>query len=123
MKQTKQKEIILNAVNELQNHPTADEIYLYLKKDHPRLSLATVYRNLNIYTQEGKIRKVSIPGDSDRFDYALDHHEHFFCESCKKIYDVDLNINGIVHNINPFKVSSYKLMIFGSCDTCLNSIN
>lgn len=123
MKHTKQKEIILDAVNVLKDHPTADEIYLYLKKDHPRLSLATVYRNLNLYAQDGRIRKVSIPGDSDRFDFNINHHEHFYCETCHKIFDVNLNVKEVMHKVSPFTVSSYKLMIYGNCDTCVNPKN
>ncbi|HET6785561.1 MAG TPA: transcriptional repressor [Erysipelotrichaceae bacterium] len=118
MKHTKQKEIILDAVFDLKYHPTADEIYLHLKKDHPRLSLATVYRNLNIYTEEGKVRKVSIPGDSDRFDFNLSYHEHFYCEKCNKVYDIQLNLKDVVNKISPFTVSSYKLMLYGSCEMC-----
>lgn len=123
MKRTKQKEIILEAVNELKFHPTADEIYIHLKKDNPRLSLATVYRNLNLYSTEGKIRKVSIPGDSERFDYDLSHHEHFYCESCEKVFDIHLNINEMIESNGRFNVSSYKLMLFGTCVTCTNNKN
>jgi len=121
VKHTKQKEIILDAVYNLKYHPTADEIYLHLKKDHPRLSLATVYRNLNIYAEEGKVRKVSIPGDSERFDFNLSNHEHFYCEKCNKVYDVQLNLNDVVSKISPFTVSFYKLMLFGTCETCVST--
>ena len=123
MKRTKQKEIILDAVFELNHHPTADEIYLYLKKDYPRLSLATVYRNLNTYAQDGKIRKVSIPGDSERFDFNLSEHEHFYCESCHQVYDVKENISEVIDNVSPFVLSSYKLMLYGTCESCKNHKN
>lgn len=123
MKRRKQKEIILDAVFELNHHPTADEIYLYLKKDYPRLSLATVYRNLNTYAQDGKIRKVSIPGDSERFDFNLSEHEHFYCESCHQVYDVKVNISEVINNVSPFVLSSYKLMLYGTCESCKNHKN
>lgn len=123
MKHTKQKEVILEAVYELKFHPTADEIYIHLKKDNPRLSLATVYRNLNTYAAEGKIRKVSIPGDSERFDFDLNQHEHFYCESCQKIFDIHLNTHELIKNIERFNVSSYKLMLFGTCEMCTNTRN
>lgn len=118
MKHTKQKQIILDAVQDLKDHPTADEIYLHLKKDYPRLSLATVYRNLNIYSEEGKVRKVSIPKDSERFDFNVCNHEHFYCEKCHKVYDVHLNLKDVVNNISSFTVTSYKLMLYGICKTC-----
>lgn len=120
MKNTRQKEIILDAVNQLKNHPTADEIYLYLKKDNPKLSLATVYRNLNQFAKEGRIRRVSVPGDSERFDSTMDVHEHFFCENCGNIHDV--HIPGLEEQLvkHPtLKVTDYKLMLFGQCDICL----
>ena len=123
MKRTKQKEIILDAVFELNHHPTADEIYLYLKKDYPRLSLASVDRNLNTYAQDGKIRKVSIPGDSERFDFNLSEHEHFYCESCHQVYDVKVNISEVINNVSPFVLSSYKLMLYGTCEACKNHKN
>ena len=123
MKNTKQEEIILDAVYKLNHHPTADEIYLYLKNDFPRLSLATVYRNLNMYAQNGKIRKVSVPGDSERFDFNLSEHEHFYCESCHQVFDVNVNVGEVINKISPFVLSSYKLMLYGTCDSCLNRKN
>ena len=119
MKNTRQKEIILDAVKHLENHPTADEIYLYLKKDHPRLSLATVYRNLNQFATEGRIRKVSVPGDSDRFDATMDVHEHFYCETCGLIHDVQIpGLEAQLLNHPSMKITDYKLMLFGECEHC-----
>ena len=119
MKNTRQKEIILDAVSHLKEHPTADEIYLHLKKDNPKLSLATVYRNLNQFAAEGRIRKVSVPGDSERYDAMMDAHEHFYCESCGTI--LDIHINGLEEqllNHPTMKVDDYKLMLFGKCEQC-----
>ncbi len=119
MKNTRQKEIILDAVKHLENHPTADEIYLYLKKVHPRLSLATVYRNLNQFATEGRIRKVSVPGDSDRFDAVMETHEHFYCESCGLIHDVQIpGLEAQLLNHPSMKITDYKLMLFGECELC-----
>lgn len=122
MKNTRQKEIILDAVNQLKTHPTADEIYLYLKQDNPKLSLATVYRNLNQFANEGRIRRVSVPGDSERYDSTMDIHEHFYCETCGYIHDV--HIHGLeeqLMNHPTLKVTDYKLMLFGKCEQCIAS--
>lgn len=119
MKNTRQKEIILDAVNQLKNHPTADEIYLCLKKDNPKLSLATVYRNLNQFATEGRIRKVSVPGDSERYDAVMDKHEHFYCESCGKIHDIHIEgLDEKLMNHPVMKINEYKLMLFGQCEQC-----
>ena len=119
MKNTRQKEIILDAVSHLKEHPTADEIYLHLKKDNPKLSLATVYRNLNQFAAEGRIRKVSVPGDSERYDAVLDVHEHFYCEKCGLIQDVQIpGLEAQLINHASMKITDYKLMLFGECELC-----
>ncbi len=120
MKTTKQKEAILAAVCTMRNHPTADEIYHKLKKDNERLSLGTVYRNLSAFTENGDIRKVSVPGFGDRFDFRLDEHEHMYCEKCGRVYDVNINfsVNDVLSNKNNVKITGYKLMLYGLCENC-----
>ncbi len=120
MKNTKQKEVILEAVFTLQNHPTADEIYGSLKKYYERLSLGTVYRNLNSFAEMGKIRKIAVPGYGDRFDFRTDEHEHMFCEKCGRVYDINASVN--IQSLLPegckAQISGYKLMLYGVCEGC-----
>ncbi len=87
-RQTKQKELIMRAVLEHGGHPTAEEIYNKLKDDYPRLSLATVYRNLNLFTTQGKLSSVVIPGEPLHFDYISHPHAHLICRKCGHIVDV-----------------------------------
>ena len=61
---TIQKALILRAVCELKRHLTADEVYEFVKKDHPSIGKGTVYRNLAILAEEGAIRKVEVPDGS-----------------------------------------------------------
>ena len=68
---TVQCTLVLNAVNELKNHPTADEVYNLIAKEHPSVSRATVYRNLNKLTEEGQLSRRVIPGGADRFDHRV----------------------------------------------------
>ena len=58
---TIQKDMVLKTVRELKRHLTADEVYGYIKKDHPNIGKGTVYRNLGILAEEGAIRKVEVP--------------------------------------------------------------
>lgn len=117
MKTTKQKEAILAAVCTMRTHPTADEIYDKLRKDFPRISLGTVYRNLNTFAEKGTIKKVSLPGSGDRFDYRIDKHEHLVCTKCKKVFDVDalVDINLADHS---FHIHEYSLVLYGICGNC-----
>ena len=68
MRQTKQKRYIMEAFQNYHGHPTAEELYAVLSPKHPRLSLATVYRNLNQFADKGMINRVIIPNGPTRFD-------------------------------------------------------
>ena len=73
---TIQRDITLQAVRSLGNHATADEIYAYVSQEHPRIGRGTIYRNLNILAEEGKIRKLKIPDGPDCFDHNCTASPH-----------------------------------------------
>ena len=120
MKATKQKEIILSTVHTMRNHPTADEVYRTLRENYPRLSLGTVYRNLNAFAKNGDILKVTVPGGGDRYDFKTDQHEHMLCENCGQVFDVEAKVN-IVINGTQVVINGYTLLLNGFCPKC--SIN
>ena len=62
---TIQRSLVLEAVNKLQCHATADEVYAEISKDHPTISKATIYRNLNVLSELGEIRRLEIPGSAE----------------------------------------------------------
>lgn len=122
MKFSKQREIILNEVMNSHLHPTADNIYTNLKKDNPELSLGTVYRNLSQLTKYGIISKLSITGQSDRFDRNINPHAHLICEKCNNIFDVESDsicefINNLSHEQN-LTILDYNLVLNGICKNC-----
>lgn len=71
MRYSKQRELVLQKVEQLCDHPTAEEIFDLAARECPGLSLGTVYRNLNSLVDAGRVRRVSIPGKADRFDHTL----------------------------------------------------
>jgi Fur family transcriptional regulator, ferric uptake regulator len=89
---TIQKDLVLKAVQDLKRHLTADEVYEYIKKDHPNIGKGTVYRNLGILAEEGAIRRVEIPDGPDRFDFTLKNHYHVRCVKCGAVSDVDMDV-------------------------------
>lgn len=119
---TKQRNIVFSAVMALKNHPSADEVFHYIYQDHPSISRATVYRNLNRLAIEGTIKKVDIPSGADRFDYRLDDHYHFQCLSCGKVYDVNKeDVSGAQMAVNEdhgFDISSVDIVFKGLCPDC-----
>ncbi len=126
MKRTKQKAMIYNAVVQHRCHPTADYIYNLLKPENPNLSLATVYRNLNTFAEDGLILKLRMPNGSDRFDGTLTPHYHMVCERCGEVSDIDLNeLEHLTEDIQArsgFSVSYFNLVIYGVCKNCNSAI-
>ena len=86
---TIQKKLILDSVENLKNHPTADEIYEDIANTHPTISKGTVYRNLNTMCDENAVFRVKVHNGSDRFDFNIKPHYHFECQECKKVFDID----------------------------------
>ncbi len=112
-----------NAVNELKRHVTADEVYEFIKKDHPTIGKGTVYRNLGILAEEGAIRKVEVPDGPDRFDFTLENHYHVRCVNCGDILDVDMDeipdLEKRIHNNHGVKFLSYDIFFKGICPECM----
>lgn len=119
---TLQCSLVLETVNRLQSHATADEIYAEIVKDHPQISRGTVYRNLNRLAEMGKIRKRQMPGGPDRFDHQCDDHYHIKCEKCGRVFDVDMEyIEGLEKNIKElhgFELTGYDIIFRGICPDC-----
>ena len=70
MRYSKQRELVMQTVQQLCDHPTAEEIYDKAAQECPNLSLGTVYRNLNSLVEAGRVRRVSIPGKADRLPWC-----------------------------------------------------
>lgn len=124
-RQTIQRSLVLKAVNKLQCHATADEIYEEIVKEHPNVSRATVYRNLNLLSETGHIRKIEIPGGADCFDHICHDHCHVKCEKCGRIFDVDMEyVTGLEKNIRNdrgFSFTGYDIIFRGICPDCQKS--
>lgn len=126
VKKSRQREALLKELQSSHDHPTAEELYLSLKKEIPNLSLGTVYRNLSLLDNEGEISKISSDG-ADRYDGNTMPHCHFSCTECGRVCDViipegTLSItDDIVKNIDGV-VEKYTLNFFGICSECKNKI-
>ena len=75
---SRQREIIRDAVMARCDHPTADQIYLDVREKDDKISRGTVYRNLGILSENGNVTNVKVPA-ADRYDSRLDRHYHLFC--------------------------------------------
>jgi Fur family peroxide stress response transcriptional regulator len=119
---TRQKEAILRAARASGDHPTADRVYEAVRRELPKISLGTVYRNLQRLVSEGKMTLAPVQDRSARFDPKSEPHDHFVCESCQKIYDVDRS-GGMAVDLGGFerqgfRVKSHTLSVYGLCPVC-----
>lgn len=119
---TIQKELVLKTVRELKRHVTADEVYEFIKKDHPRIGKGTVYRNLGILAEEGEIRKVEVPNGPDRFDFTVQNHYHVRCIRCGEVFDVDMDevmdLKEKIHDAHGIQFLNYDIFFKGICPAC-----
>ena len=122
---TIQRSLVLEAVNRLQCHATADEIYEEIRRDHPNISRATVYRNLNVLSEMGEIRRMETPGGADRFDHRCHDHCHVRCQKCGRVFDVDVDfITGLeqrIRDAHGFEFTGYDILFRGICPDCQNA--
>lgn len=85
---THQRRVILDIVTENAGHWTADEVFLKVRRRLPNISLATVYRNLEVLSSIGLISKLDMAGNQKRFDGNQDDHYHVRCTNCGRIDDI-----------------------------------
>lgn len=118
---TIQKELVKNAVISLHGHVTADEVYDFIKKEHPSVGKGTVYRNLNILVEEGAVRRVEISDGSDCFDFTIREHYHVKCIECGKVFDVDMDTIDLMKKIRDkhgIEFLSFDILFRGICSKC-----
>ncbi len=120
MKKSKQRDIILSHLKEVKTHPSADELYLEVKKELPKVSLATVYRNLEQLEQHGLINL--LPGKVKRYDGNIEVHQHLSCPKCGKICDTEISglEDGVIALDKLAKDNNvlYRVDFFKDCKNC-----
>ena len=117
---TKQRQIILDAVRSRMDHPGAEQIYNQVHAVDPKISMGTVYRNLALLAEEGKILAIRLP-DADRFDLTTGAHNHFVCEKCGRVFDVDIDYDSSLDERcteSGFVIHSHQTVFSGVCPEC-----
>ena len=114
----KYAEEVLAAVTELQRHPTAEQVFLEMKREHPGIALGTVYKHLNGLAEEGRLLRITEPGSPDRYD-RTERHDHLICSRCGKITDVRLpDMQERIREALGQEILSYDLRIRYICPAC-----
>jgi len=123
---TRQRRIILETVKDLKTHPTADEVFGLVRKKLPRISLGTVYRNLELLTEQGIIRKLDTAGQQKRFDGDISPHYHVKCVKCGKIDDLYFELpkpSSEWAAETSFQILEYNVELLGICPQCQKNMN
>jgi len=118
---TKQRKVVLEVLSTFDSHPTADMIYDKVREKLPRISLGTVYRNLEVLAEEGLIRKLTVGNDRKRFDHDLSDHNHIRCTVCHRIDDVDFNLSPLNENMiekKGYELLGHTVVFWGKCPDC-----
>ena len=109
---------ILEIVNRVGGHMTAEQVFLEMKRQYPSVVIATVYNNLNTLCAQGVIRRLSVEGQPDRYDRTL-RHDHLVCRSCGKLKDVFLgDLTEYLRTETGLEIDSYDLKLSYVCDEC-----
>lgn len=122
---TRQKELVRDAVYEMKRHVTASDVYDFIKKKYPQIGKGTVYRNLDILAEEGKIRKVEVADGPNQYDFTLKNHYHVRCIICGEVSDVDMEEIGDlfekIRDTHGMEFLSYDIAFKGICKNCRES--
>src|SRR5213594_4272626 len=118
---TRQRRIILEVVHATDAHPTAAFVYRRVRRRLPRVSLATVYRNLRRLAAEGFLAERADPSGL-RFDGNTAPHDHFTCVTCGRIYDVPASpptlVRGRLAGRTGFEILDHRIEFCGRCRAC-----
>ncbi len=121
---SRQREAIIHFLSGRKDHPTAEVIYGELKKDMPNLSLGTVYRNLNLLSNMGRIKKFSALDGSEHFDGNTKPHQHLICTVCGCVDDIDIGdtsfLDGQAAKSYGSTIDTHEIFFYGKCRRCID---
>jgi Fur family transcriptional regulator, ferric uptake regulator len=122
LRMTQQRRVILEELSAVTSHPTADELYQRVRRRLPRISLGTVYRNLEIMAQLGEIQRIGAAGTQRRFDATTAVHYHIRCTTCGQVADLSLKpvlrLEQEAARTSGFAITGHWVEFQGVCPKC-----
>jgi len=119
---TPQRQVILDELHALHTHPTAAELYALVRQRLPRISLGTVYRNLEVLCEDGLARKLTLAGRDTRYDGQVHCHDHVRCTGCGVVRDLPPGAvatrPALPAETAGFAIEGYRLEYLGLCPAC-----
>ena len=119
---TPQRQVVLEELRRVSSHPTAVELYEIVRRRMPKISLGTVYRNLDLLAERGVIQKLALGGSEARFDGDPERHYHVRCVRCSRVDDAGGVPEGLVgggpDEIGGYEILGHRLEFLGICPHC-----
>ena len=122
MRMTLQRKVILEELRRRNAHPTADMLYAEVRKRLPRISLGTVYRNLEVLTALGEIQTLEMSGSQKRYDGIPEKHYHIRCIHCERVDDAPIaplnQLEDALYGATVYTIMGHRLEFVGLCPEC-----
>ncbi len=115
------REAIFKTIENTKSHPSAKWVYEQLKDEIPNLSLGTVYRNIALFKEQGKIITVANVDGEERIDADTSDHAHFVCEKCNRVYDLFISEPSPLEkelSQNGYEINRKNVVFYGICQKC-----
>lgn len=123
---TQQRKTILEVLKKTKTHPSADEIYEMVKRKLPRISLGTVYRNLEVLAELGFIQVLELSGSLKRFDWDPNKHYHIRCIRCDRVENAPIapmhRLENKIYKSTVFEIIGHNLEFTGLCPQCTENM-
>ena len=120
-KVTPQRLAVYEAINHNPTHPNAEAIYKILQPNYPSMSLATVYKTMEIFAKIGVVQVLQCAEYADRYDYNTTPHAHIRCEKCNRVIDIDMDqeeLRKAAAEQSGFVVNGVSISFVGICPDC-----
>ena len=122
LRSTQQRMVLLEELRSKNNHPSADELYARVRQRLPRISLGTVYRNLEVLSQLCEIQKLELSGSLKRYDGVCGKHYHIRCVQCNRVDDAPIaplnQVENELYGTTVFEIIGHNLEFTGLCPDC-----
>ncbi len=120
---TRQRRVILEETRKFDGHPTADEVYEAVRKRLPRISMSTIYRDLETLCEWGKIQVLEVGCSKKHFDADTNNHYHARCVRCGRVTNLPVQpftyLEQAFRDLCDYEVIGHRLELIGLCPECL----
>ena len=118
LKYSRQREAVLVYLRSTKSHPTAEQVYQKIREEFPKISLGTVYRNLNLLADCGEILRLNCGDGVEHFDATTTPHNHFICRRCRQVIDLeadwDFELDTKMDDEFPGKIEGHEIYFTAS---------